>query len=261
MNIAKLIPGITSRAGDFGIFADSRENEERILIYQKTKDPALREEIILENLRLVLYIINRMRMKLPAAMAEEDVVGFGIIGLIGSIERYDVTKGHFTVFAYPRITGAIMDGIEDFSWFKRSDRRIFCTYLRSRASCERSLGRLPTDDEVAEEMGFYGARRERMMTVIRNETPVSLDEALEVSDDGVCAAPDELLLGEDARRTMRKKVEQLPEKERTVIFDHYYRGLSFRQTVAGRGMSASAVCRAHRRALDQLRAEIDPEEF
>lgn len=256
MNISTFIPGIESSAGDFGTVRDSEENEARILAYQKTKDPALREKIILDNLRLVLFIINRTKMKLPSTMSMEDVVSSAIIGLMGSIERYDVKKGRFTAFAYPRISGAIMDGIEDFSWFRRSDRRIFCAYLRSRADCERTLGRPPSDDEVAEEMGLYGSRRERMMTVIRNETPLSLDETLETDEELGLAAPEPELFEAEDMKILWQCVDELSLREREVIRAHFFRNLTFRQMAGEMGISTTTCLKAEKRGLEKLRAKI-----
>ena len=238
-----------------------QDNDAKLRAYQLSRDPALREELILDNLRLVFYAYRHLRQSLPEGMETEDAISFGIAGLIESIDRYDVTKGQFATIAYPRIQGAIYDGIGRFSWLRRSDRRIFYAASHAREAAERELGRELSDGELAEELGLYGARLDRYLTVSANRVPTPLEEAAELADDAPASAPDAELLLDDARRTMRTEIGKLTDKERAVIFDHYYRGLSFRETAVGRGMSTSAVCRAHRGALEKLRANIDPEEF
>ena len=91
--------------------------------YQKKGDPALRQQLILANIRLVYYAYGRMNVQLPEGMEREDAISYGITGLIEAIDRYDVKKGQFSSLAYPRIQGAIYDGILQFRWLKKQDLR------------------------------------------------------------------------------------------------------------------------------------------
>ena len=160
-----------------------QDNDAKLRAYQLSRDPALREELILDNLRLVFYAYRHLRQSLPEGMETEDAISFGIAGLIESIDRYDVTKGQFATIAYPRIQGAIYDGIGRFSWLRRSDRRIFYAASHAREAAERELGRELSDGELAEELGLYGARLDRYLTVSANRVPTPLEEAAELADD------------------------------------------------------------------------------
>ncbi|MFQ9799603.1 MAG: sigma-70 family RNA polymerase sigma factor [Clostridia bacterium] len=78
-------------------------------LFAKSKEPALRQTLIESNLRLVLFVVRRLRCYVPPSMEREDLVSCGIIGLIEAVDRFDPTRGfEFSTFAVKRIRGRSM---------------------------------------------------------------------------------------------------------------------------------------------------------
>ena len=89
----------------------------------KPDDKALRDRLILTYAPLVKYVAGRLGSGLPAHVEEEDLVSYGLLGLIGAIERYDPDRDvKFETYAIARIKGAIIDELRSLDWVPRSVR-------------------------------------------------------------------------------------------------------------------------------------------
>ena len=106
------------------------------LEYRRTNDKVLRDRLIVMYSPLVKYVAGRLGSGLPAHVDEGDLVSYGLLGLIGAIERYDPDRDiKFETYAIARIRGAIIDELRALDWVPRS--------VRSRArEIERAIGEL-----------------------------------------------------------------------------------------------------------------------
>ena len=106
--------------------------------YRRTRDRALRDRLILTYAPLVKYVAGRLGSGLPAHVEEGDLVSYGLLGLIGAIERFDPDREiKFETYAISRIKGAIIDELRSLDWVPRS--------VRSRArDIERAMAELET---------------------------------------------------------------------------------------------------------------------
>ncbi len=250
--------GAVSRPGP----EDFSATEELIRRYRMSGDEALREQAVLDNLGLVYYAYGRMKVSLPSGMEPEDAISFGICGLIETVDRFDVTKGHFASLAYPRIQGAIYDGISRFLWNRRSDQRIFYAWNEEREKLERDLGRNVSVDEVAETLSLSGAKRLRYLTVAANSIPLSLSaEETDLGDRRAESSADYRLLEEDRRVSVLRAVERLPERERELIRLHYFQGLSLRECARRLHYGTTTAFELHRSALRRLRVHMDENDY
>src|SRR5688500_15916516 len=94
--------------------------------YQETRDPAVREQLIVAHMQLVRYVASRMLPSLHSSVELQDLVSYGMFGLIDAIERFDLTyKVKFQTFASYRIQGAINDEMRAQAWEPRSVRARF----------------------------------------------------------------------------------------------------------------------------------------
>ena len=92
--------------------------------YSKTKDQKIKQLLIEEYLYLVKIMAGRMYNYYGSTVEYDDLIGFGVMGLIDSIERYDVTKNiKFETYAQIRIRGTIIDNIRKLDWIPRSLRK------------------------------------------------------------------------------------------------------------------------------------------
>ena len=91
--------------------------------YRKTRDQALRDRLILTYAPLVKFVAGRLGATLPAHVDEQDLVSYGLLGLIGAIERFDPDREiKFETYAISRIKGAIIDELRSLDWVPRSVR-------------------------------------------------------------------------------------------------------------------------------------------
>ena len=91
--------------------------------YRRNRDEKLRDRLILTYAPLVKYVAGRLGSGLPAHVEEGDLVSYGLLGLIGAIERYDPDRDvKFETYAIARIKGAIIDELRAMDWVPRSVR-------------------------------------------------------------------------------------------------------------------------------------------
>ena len=104
--------------------------------YVKTKNSDTRDKIILEYAPLVKIVAGRLSIYLGYNVEYDDLVGYGIFGLIDAIEKFDYGKGvKFETYASLRIRGAILDQIRKMDWIPRSLRQ----KQIGRASCRERV--------------------------------------------------------------------------------------------------------------------------
>ena len=91
--------------------------------FKRTGEQALRNQLIIYYSPFVKYIAGRVLAGLPRHFDEEDLVSYGIIGLIDAIERFELDRNlRFETYAIPRIKGAIIDELRSIDWVPRSVR-------------------------------------------------------------------------------------------------------------------------------------------
>ncbi|HET9545084.1 MAG TPA: sigma-70 family RNA polymerase sigma factor, partial [Gaiellaceae bacterium] len=123
--------------------------------YKRTGERALRDRLILTYAPLVKYVAGRLGSGLPAHVEEGDLVSYGLLGLIGAIERFDPERDiKFETYAIARIKGSIIDELRSMDWVPRSVRARARDIERSIAQLEAKLGRAPNDEEISTHLGI-----------------------------------------------------------------------------------------------------------
>src|SRR5437899_8261123 len=132
--------------------------------YRKSRDQHLRDRSILTFAPLVKIVAVRVGAILPSHVDEQDLVSYGLLGLIGAIERFDPDREiKFETFAMARIRGAIIDELRSLDWVPRSVRTRARQIERAIAVLERELMRAPTDEEIAKKLGITGEELEESL--------------------------------------------------------------------------------------------------
>ena len=123
--------------------------------YRSNAHPAIRDRLIVTYAPLVKYVAGRLGSGLPAHVDDEDLVSYGLLGLIGAIERYDPERDvKFETYAIARIRGAIIDELRALDWVPRSVRSRARDIERAIGELEAKLGGVPTDEEIATKLGL-----------------------------------------------------------------------------------------------------------
>ena len=208
--------------------------------YRRSGDQALRERLILTYAPLVKYVAGRVGSGLPSHVDESDLVQYGLLGLIGAVERYDPGREvKFETYAIARIKGSIIDELRAMDWVPRSVRARARDIERT--ELEARLGRAPSDEEVAEKLGITAEDLAESLSEIGRSSIAALDELWTVSSSGGDRVPlidtiedthgpepQSALAATEAKEALGGAVARLPERERLVVTLYYYEELTLR---------------------------------
>ena len=228
-------------------------------------DRRARESIILEYAPLVKYVAGRLPIALPAVLDMDDILSAGMVGLIRAVEHFDPRRGvPFQHYAAACIKGAILDQLRAVDVISRSVRQRAREIERVMSALETGLGRTPTDDEVADQMGL-GVESYRKLLADVSPTTVSLDILL--GGDGEAdsssllstledeSSPDPVSLAEKRGllEALAEAISHLSERDRLLLSLYYKEELTMREISKVMGVSESRVCQLHTRAILRLR--------
>ena len=128
------------------------------------------------------YVAGRLGSGLPAHVDEGDLVSYGLLGLIGAIERYDPARDvKFETYAMARIKGQIIDELRSMDWVPRSVRARARQIERAIGELEARTGQAPTDEEIAKKLGITEEELEESLGEIARSSIAALDELWTVS--------------------------------------------------------------------------------
>ena len=145
--------------------------------YRRSNDQELRDRLILTYAPLVKFVAGRVGASLPSHVDEQDLVSYGLLGLIGAIERFDPDREiKFETFAMARIRGAIIDELRSLDWVPRSVRTRARQIERAIAALEKELHRAPTDEEIAKKLGVTEEELDDSLLEISRSSVGALDE-------------------------------------------------------------------------------------
>ena len=222
--------------------------------FQRTREPQLRNRLVVQYSPLVKYVAGRMRSRLPHSVDQDDLVSDGVIGLMDAIERFDPSRGlSFQTFAVPRIRGAIIDGLRAMDFVPRSVRDKVRAVQQATLALEERLGRLPEDDEVARELGLP-VQQVRDLNRQASSNHANLDD-FELADELAAAAEASVEEG-DVTASLRRVIGELNERDQVVIALYYFEGLTLAEIGRVLGVTESRISQVHSRATSILRAKL-----
>jgi len=237
--------------------------------FVRTRDKAIRDRLILTYAPLVKYVAGRLGSGLPAHVDEGDLVSYGLLGLIGAIERYDPTRDiKFETYAISRIKGAIIDELRALDWVPRSVRSRAREIERAIAELEAKLGTAPTDEQIAQKIGITVDELEDSLTDISRSSIAALDELWSVSGEGDQVSlmdtiedetgprPEAALDETEMREALADAIARLPEREKLVVTLYYYEELTLREIGEVLGVTESRVSQLHTKAILRLKARL-----
>lgn len=235
--------------------------------YFQNKTPQVREEIIIEYASLVKVVAGRLSMYLGYNVEYEDLVSYGIFGLIDAIDKFDLTKNvKFETYASLRIRGAILDQIRKMDWIPRSVRQKQKMIDSANARIEATLGRSATDEEIAEELeisidDYYTMQGQTKVTNL-----VSLDEFVEQGSEmrmdptgnSHFEQPDRAIEKEEMTKMISSALTELTDKERQVVMLYYYEEMTLKEISMVLEVSESRVSQLHTKSLVKLKKKLGP---
>jgi len=235
--------------------------------YNKSKSPELREKIILEFAQLVKLVAGRLSMYLGYNVEYEDLVSYGIFGLIDAIDKFDCSKDiKFETYASLRIRGAILDQIRKMDWIPRTIRQRQKKIENVIKEIEQEQGRTATEEEIAEKLGISNDEYLDWQSQMKVTGIVSLNEYMEQGSDisqdyGRITAsrfdsPEENIEKKELTRMLSEAMQLLTDKEQKVISLYYYEELTLKEISSILEVSESRISQLHTRALQKMRTKM-----
>ena len=235
--------------------------------YDKTKSPEVREKIILEYAPLVKMVAGRLSMYLGYNVEYEDLVSYGIFGLIDAIDKFDSLKDvKFETYASLRIRGAILDQIRKMDWIPRTIRQKQKKIDAAIKEIEAKCGRSATDEEIAASLGISNDEYIDWQSQMKVTNVVSLNEFLEQGSEipsdnnynrnAQFDGPEEVIERDELKRILAEALELLTEKEQKVILLYYYEDLTLKEISSILEVSESRISQLHTRALQKMKTKL-----
>lgn len=231
--------------------------------FREKRTPQIREQIIIEYSQLVKLVAGRLSMYLGYTVEYEDLVSYGIFGLIDAIDKFDCDKNvKFETYASLRIRGAILDQIRKMDWIPRSVRQKQKRIDAAYSKIETEYGRTATDEELAAEMEISLDEFYAWQGQITNL--VSLDEFVEQGSEVKMDAasnshfeqPEKIVEKEELTGMIAESLDQLTEKEKKVVMLYYYEDMTLKEISAVLEVSESRVSQLHTKALAKMKKNL-----
>lgn len=236
--------------------------------YKNSKDieekNELKKEIILEYINLVKIISGRLYNYYGANIEYDDLMSYGVIGLIDAIGKYDYTKNiKFQTYASVRIRGAIIDEIRNLDWIPRSIRQKSKLMKDTYSKLENRLGREPSVNEIGNELGKKDEEILKMLEETNIFNLVSLEEELsenlkiQIKDISTDINPEESLLKKDIIKNLEFALDTLNEREKLIINLYYYEELTYKEIGKVLNISESRISQIHSKAILKIKSKLD----
>lgn len=241
------------------------EIKEKFIEYQKTKDKALRDELIEEHMYLAEILAKKYTGR---GIDYEDIFQVASVGLILAVDRFDPSKGYvFSSYATPTIIGEIKRHFRDKGWTIKVPRRI--QELSKKISVAKNvlageLGRIPTAEDIADYLDVSYDQVIEAMEASKVYQPGSIDSTIDSSDDGNDLQISDII-GDDDPTYERvenldylvRELKKLPKIERTILIERYINRKTQIAIAEELGISQMTVSRIEKKVIRSIRADAE----
>jgi RNA polymerase sigma factor for flagellar operon FliA len=227
----------------------------------------VREQIISKYIPLVKYIASRVIIGKSKYIEYDDLVGYGMIGLMDALNKFDEGRGmKFSTYASIRIKGAMIDEIRRNSPISKGAMDKLNRYNEAVERLQRKFLREPSDDEIAKELKITLSEVGDIENYINYISVVSLEDILYSEDDDMpimgtiedkkSPSPEKTLEEKEEIEYLGKAIDTLNDKDKTVLSLYYYEGFTLKEIGKVLEVSESRVCQLHSRAITHLRKAL-----
>jgi len=228
-------------------------------------DESAREQLVLHHVRIVKYIAGRMAIHVPSNIEMNDLVGWGMLGLLDAVDKFDHRQDiKFSTYASIRVRGAIIDQIRTLDWAPRSLRTMARKVGSAKEKLRHEKGGEPSFDDIAVELGVSSEVVEETLTQVQTAHVLSLDDYIpseesgdtrkvEVTPAGAVPSPEQAALERERQDRLVASILLLPDQMQRVLNLYYYQELTLKEIGLVLNVSESRVCQIHSAAMKQLR--------
>jgi len=238
--------------------------------FVRTRRPELRDELIIAYTPLVRSAVSRLGIPSTSLLDQDDLVSYGVIGLINAIDRFDPSRGiRFETFAVARIRGAVIDQLRTLNWLPRSAVTRVRQVEGALAALEQRLGRPAKVEEVAAELHISTDRclqtlQEASTMLLSLDAPVgslsqeeSVTSLADLLEDVGTPGPAEQVEQQEQIAFLGHVLDALPPRERLLLSLYYQEELTMKEISEIMRVSESRVCQLHMQAILRLRTAMN----
>lgn len=227
-----------------------------------------KDKLIVEYSPLIKFIAQKIAIRLPANIELDDLISAGVIGLMDAIDKWDPTRDNkFKTYAEFRVRGAILDELRAQDWVPRSVRDKAKFLDKTMVTLEADLGRVPTDEEVANALQMTMEEFHDLINQVRPVSLLSIDEAqsfsnvdkksiLNLLEGTKLNNPFVQLNLKTVKDVVTQAIEELPERQRLVLSLYYYEDLNLKEIGRVLRVTESRVSQLHAQAVAKLRTRL-----
>ncbi len=236
---------------------------------KENEDIEARDQLIIHFAHLVKYVASRLAIHLSSLVELDELISYGIEGLIDAIEKFDHKRNiKFETYAITRIRGSMIDGLRSMDWIPVSLRQKSKELEKAYMNVEARLGRSASDAEVAEELGLNLDEFAVLLRDVAATTIISLDDflpgedgeqkkrMLDLLEDHNSISASEIVEFNEVKDLLAKAISRLPDKEKLVVYLYYYEGLTLKEIGATISLSESRISQLHTKAILRLRGSL-----
>ena len=233
--------------------------------YEKNKNFCKKKKIINKYAGLVKIVAGRMNIYTNSQIEYEDLIGYGIFGLIDAIEKFDYKKGYkFETYASLRIRGEIIDNIRKIDWIPRSLRQKNKLIEEAIEKFETEYGKSPTEEELSKILNISIEQVKEYLKNYSLYNLISLDGYLEQSHEKPVDSlvenekylPERVLQQKEDKQILIEAINSLTEKQKQVITLYYYEELTLKEISKILGVSESRVSQIHSNCMKILKNKL-----
>ena len=237
--------------------------------YLKDKNTEARNALVEFYSDIVTYVAGRMLISKPPNVEYDDLLSYGVIGLIDAIEKFDPAKGFkFITYGSTRVKGAIVDSLRNYDWIPRAIRMKAKQIQNAYMNLESKMGYVPDDEEVASYLNVSIEQFHNMLFEISGLSQMSLEETwmigsnadeitiMETIEAPASDHPDVRLTREEIKKEIINTINSLPEKDRIVLALYYYEGLTLKEIGEVLNLTESRASQIHAKAIAIVKARL-----
>lgn len=231
--------------------------------YAQTRDRDIKQQLIEEYIDLVKIVAGRMYNFYGSKIEYDDLVGFGAMGLMDSIERFDLSKNvKFETYAQIRIRGTIIDNVRKLDWVPRSLRKKSKDIQSAMISLENKLGRVPSNYELSKFLNIPIEELESILADIANFNMISLEDLLinkgeySIGSNQNSTTPEQAFESKELKEILSNAIDMLTVQEKTVISLYYYEELTYKEIGYIMELSESRISQIHSKAILNIKNQL-----
>jgi len=232
--------------------------EELFERYKREPSDEVKWEIVLRHTNLIKCIASQARGVYSSFAEMDDIINEGLIVLADAVDKYDPERGAFSTFVSKRIRGMIIDLARRYNWIPRLTNQRRKEINLAIAALKGSLGRYPTDHEIAEQLGISDKVYHKRLEQYAIQSVISWEELLTTpihpSGAEPFESPEQRVEDMDLLRSLASSISSLRENQQMVLSLYYQESLTMGEIAEVMGITRSRVCQIHKSAIEKLKA-------